>query len=289
MTVQKWRLFLFVGLSIAGCEPDVTGSIRAKVIGESQRGTYRLVDRQIDNVVSLRELRTTRFDFRAGSSLNQVIDGKKEWTKIQYDRGRPFHLAFHLEDGVVVADDDRSLEALSTLDRYEMAARYLMARGAPEVPALDVMFRPRIDSVIVGDQRGTFSDNAAYAGIFRSFLVLPPFLLQWIPLHLNLGVSAHEYGHSVVHQIVDSENAMPEEIIESNDFDSMNEGVSDLFGYAVTGDPNFILASVGNLPGIDRNIAEPKDYPAALAVEVSTQKRRFRPTRSRQLFGSSHL
>jgi hypothetical protein len=222
-------------------------------------GQYALGRHPVDNLESLRELRGRDMDFRMGSELNQLSLG----SKLDVVRGSPFALEYTREaDGTVVPGDLHSLYALSLYRNLDRTASLLRAHGHVPLNRLDVFYYPRFDSIITGDGRADFTDNAAYVSQVPCFLLVPSFVLSDLPMLLNEGVVAHEYGHAVIHQeLFGDAKESPHENDEDwqathRHLSSMHEGVADLIGLIATGEPDYIQATAD----VDRDLAEPRDY-----------------------------
>jgi hypothetical protein len=247
-------------LCLVGCAPeDASGTVMAYVFArEPLDGTYALRREPVENLESLRELRGRDVDFRMESELNQVrLDG--ELTLV---RGRPFALEYSREaDGTVVAGDLHSLYALSLYRNLDRTASLLRAHGHVPLKRLDLFYFPRFDNILTGDGRGLFTDNAAYLSLAPGFIIVPSFMLGDLPMPLNEGIMAHEYGHAVVHQELfgDAPSAPNlEEWPETHrHLGAMHEGVADLIALIVTGDPDFFAPTTRD---VDRNLSEPRDY-----------------------------
>ncbi|HEX8821289.1 MAG TPA: hypothetical protein VF794_15280, partial [Archangium sp.] len=261
---KKWRGLLgsaLLGLGLLGCAPeDTSGTVMAYVFARDEAtGQYALGRHPIENLESLRELRGRDLDFRKGAELNQVrLDAE-----LDIERGEPFALEYTREaDGTFVPGDLHSLYALSLYRNLDRTASLLRAHGHVPLKRLDVFYYPRFDNLLTGDGRGDFTDNAAYVSQVPCFLLVPSFVLNDLPMLLNEGVVAHEYGHAVIHQeLFGDAPASPHEEDETwsgahRHLSSMHEGVADLIGLVVTGEPDYIRATLD----ADRNLAEPRDY-----------------------------
>jgi hypothetical protein len=247
-------------LPLGACAPgDLSGVVRAHVVaplGADGRG-YGLTVAEVERLESLRELRGEHVHLRAGTAFTMGL------TDSSLERGRPFSLEYTQEaDGTVVPADETSLWALSAYRHFDRAAAYLREQGHAPLQPLDVYYYPQVSSVVLGDLRSIFTDNAAY--VFNRprscFLLVPSFALAELPLLLNAGVIAHEYGHAVVHQELFGEGNAPglEEASwgpAHEHLNAMHEGVADLVALAVTGDPDFIAPSVR---GLERDVSVPR-------------------------------
>lgn len=251
-------------LPLAGCLPDErSGTVRAWAWAyDDARRTYSMKVEEIPRLDSLRELRGRHVDFRRSSRLLLELDADGVANKV--DRGRPFALEYSLDrDGVVVAADLDSFHALSLYRYIDQIATRLEPLGYVPARPFDVLFLPRYDNAVLGDQRLSLTDNAAYSWNGRAFLIVPSFVLSELPMLLNLGIIAHEFGHAVIHETMFGDvDTVPfetategDELVAYRHLRCMHEGVADLIGLGITGDPNFFLATAD----VQRSLAEPRD------------------------------
>lgn len=262
-------LAALLGAGLLGCAPtDMSGPVTAYVLARDEAtGEYALGKHPVDNLESLRELRGRDVDMRKGSELNVGFGG------IDIDRGSPFALEYSREaDGTVVPGDLHSLYALSLYRNLDRTASFLREHGHAPARRLDVLYFPRLDNPVTGDGRSDFTDNAAYASLVPGFVMLPSLLLTDLPMLLNEGIVAHEFGHAVIHQELfgDVKEAPHEEdeewVVAHRHLASLHEGVADLIAWAATGDPDSFRPTAD----IDRDLAEPADYTAADLLELDS-------------------
>lgn len=254
------------------CLPeDRSGSVDALVYLRDPAGTaYSSGVAPVENLDSLRELRGRDIELRRSSRIEVGLD--LAGVRVTVDPGKPFALEYAIdEDGVVIPGDRESFLALSLYRNLDRAASILREHGHEPVRRLQVYYLPRYDNFVAGDGRLVFTDNAAFLPLGRGFIIVPSFLLSDLPLLLNEGVMAHEFGHAVVHQELfgdvdeapQESSADPGWRIAHRHLSAMHEGVADLIGFAVTGDPDFIGPSLAT----DRNLAEPRSF---LAFDLSS-------------------
>ncbi len=264
-------------LSLPGCAPEeASGTVMARVYAwDSLEGRYSLRREPVENLESLRELRGRDVDFRMGSELNQVqLDDV-----LTVVRGKPFALEYsHEADGTIVPGDLHSLYALSLYRNLDRVASKLRAHGHTPLRRLDVFYFPRFDHLLTGDGRGDFTDNAAYVSQAPGFVIVPSFMMGELPMPLNEGVVAHEYGHAIIHQELFGEAPEAPHLEDwpaaHRHLDSMHEGVADLIGLIITGDPDFIRHTAS---GIDRDLAEPRDYTEQDLQDIQEGKGDYEP------------
>lgn len=252
-----------LGAALAGAcgPPAASGTVNAWVyaLGNTPR-TYELRRAEIDDLESLQELRGRSIDVRGGATAS-LSEG-------ELDIGVPFILDYALQDdGTVVPGDADSLYALSVYHHLRWAIRAFEAHGLVLPRRVDVLYFPYVTAPWIGDGRILLADNAAFYG--AGILVSPSFALGDRPLLLNQGVVAHELGHLVVQQQVFGP-ALAQwqhsvgETCRSRHFQSIHEGVADLFGFALTGDPDFGTATLPDPAAFpERDVSVPWTYAQA--------------------------
>jgi len=259
----KPLLCALLALGVLSCRPaDQSGTIQAYVYApDPASGSYGVRKLPVDNLESLHELRGRDVALRSGSSL---FVGLRD---LEVDRGGAFGFDYSVdEDGTVVPADLHSFYGLTLYRHLDRAAVMLRAHGHVPLRRLDVLYFPRIDSTLLGDLRASMTDNAGYASVVPGFVIVPSFLLDNLPMLLNEGVVAHEFGHSLVHESLFGAEAQEPDVGDEKaplHLQVLHEGVADLVGFAVSGDPDFIAPTVKT----DRNLAEPRDFTYADLAE----------------------
>lgn len=249
-----------------GCQPpERSGPVDAYVFVRepSAESGYRLRRARVEHLDSLRELRGRDFEVRRNSEFNQGL------FTIEVERGDPFALEYTVDaEGVVVPGDLHSFYALSMYRNLDRTASLFREHGYTPVRPLDVFYFPKLDNTLLGDSRSSFTDNAAFASEANGFLIVPSFVLADLPMLLNEGILAHEFGHSVIHQQMfgDAREWPQDSEAGGRHFASMHEGVADLVALVATGEPDSFRPTAD----IDRNLAEPRDYTAEDLVELNT-------------------
>lgn len=270
---MKHPLPLVAALLLAACGPeDRSGTVRAHVYArDAQTGDYALRVADVEHLDSLRRLSGRDVVVRRGARLNVTLLGE-----LEVDEGSDFALEYDFDDdGAVVPADLHSFHALSLYRNIDRVASHLRAHGHVPSERFRVLYMPRYDNPVLGDGRLTLTDNAAYLAQERAFLILPSFLLSELPMLLNEGVVAHEYGHAVVHQELFGEaRAEPhaddpadEWRVASRHLQCLHEGVADVIAFAVVGDPDFILPTVD----ANRDMSRPRDLTLADVQEIEAR------------------
>lgn len=264
------RLVVLSFLLAACAPPDRSDTVRALVyLRNATSNEYSLQVGEVHNLESLRELRGRDVILRAASSIKE---GPGE--DIQIDDGRAFSFDWSEDGDVVVPADQDSLQALTLYRHLDSVATLLRAHGHVPLRPLTVYFLPRYENFALGDGRLLLTDNAAFMSMAHGFLILPSVMLSNLPMLLNEGVVAHEFGHAVIHQEMfgdapqepNAQSTQREWVIAARHLVAMHEGVADVIAFAATGDPNFIRATAD----VDRDLSVPRPLTVELANQLET-------------------
>lgn len=265
------RLLLFC-LLLGACAPaDRADSVRAWMyLRDPATNEYSLRIGEARNLKSLRELRGRDVVLRAATSISEGVG----IDSINVDEGRAFAFDWSEDGDVVVPADQDSFQALTLYRHLDSVATLLRAHGHVPARPLTVYFLPRYENLALGDGRLLLTDNAAFMSMARGFLILPSFMLSNLPMLLNEGIVAHEFGHAVVHQEMfgdaleepNARSTKPEWVIAGRHLLAMHEGVADIIGFVATGDPNFIRSTAD----VGRDMAEPRSLTVQMANELNT-------------------
>jgi hypothetical protein len=256
-------LALVVLAGVAACQAaDQSGEVRAWAWSYDEAArSYSMKVETLPRLESLRGLRGQFLDFRRASSISVELTASTAAPKVAL--GRPFELEYSIDDaGVVVPADLDSFQAASLYRFIDLAVSRLAPVGYVPARPFNVLFMPSYGNFLLGDQRLGLNDNAAYSWHGRGFVIVPTYLLGQLPMLLNFGVISHEFGHAVIHETMfgDVESVpfetsqVPPEVVAYRHLRCMHEGVADLFGLVMTGDPDFIHLTVD----ANRNLAEPR-------------------------------
>jgi len=164
------------------------------------------------------------------------------------DPGGDVEAQFLDVDGVLYPSDFHSLSLATAYYNFEVARTYALARGMSTDRLRGVSFY-YFPEFVVGRSDGYAADNAAWFAPLRSFLVFPFHALQGIPLAVNQGVIAHEYGHGIFNALVHDGSWLPDYPDRWGSaglgmIESVEEGFADAWAMAVTGDLHFVERSI---------------------------------------------
>jgi len=273
----RWAMCaLAVGL-VAACEPaeDDKGPQWVRVFTQDESGVYGLYNRELKTLESARRVKGAALKMRGGGSVfieAGVLDGsltaesEEDVEDVDLIKGSTGVWAeYFKENGVLVPADWDSLVMFSFYHNIERARAFFGDLGVPS-DALRVtrcFYKVNFSSVLVFG-RPLVTDNAAYAPTADAFLLFPRHLTNGdVPMALNLGISAHEFSHAVMHRLVNGSSRVPIttedwSALAANTYASVDEGLADFFAAHLTGDPNFIDVSIQDTFGLERDISKEK-------------------------------
>jgi hypothetical protein len=238
---------------LVSCAPDPKAPVKVVVLVYDHAGRYQPQTVELTTPTDLvalggpvaRIVGGASFDLSAkglagvpaDATLQQVL---KAATK---DEGSTVRVSYLERDGVLVPADFHSLNIATTYYNFERAFSFFQSVGGLAVESFGtptVYYFPKLV-----EETDPEKDNAAFASLFFSFLILPFDQLQQVPLAINAGVIGHEYSHAVFNYRVFSKAALPFPYSEWNNGDfeaspglnlllSLDEGIADTFGTGIT-------------------------------------------------------
>jgi|GEM_PF-3905490 len=253
--------------ALAACNsaPEPTGPADAYVLVPGPGGTS-VVRRAHLPVRDVRTLASDAFAPERGSRVHVAL--RLEGGAVRYDidvrDGAPLDLDVIEADGAYVAGDYESLVALSSMHHLFVARDHFASLGfvlqQPGAPPTRVFFYPHTFEVGVN----LTEDNAFYAYPLESFGILRERVLDAVPLATNQGVMAHEFAH-----LVWAKTFASQPIYNAGVFTGLNEGLADVHGAAVTGDPAFVARSAPTEMRT-RDLAVKRVYDVAAAAAAAS-------------------
>jgi hypothetical protein len=214
-------------------------------------GKYRLTSVELTTLHDLPHLSGDAGRFLSGQSVRFDPD-HFESVEVR-SPGTPFQLGYFVKGGVVWGERWEDLAAVTSYAHFERAHRFFHDRLglAPAVPgALGVAFFPEVTRAPQGGVPEVLLDNAAFFSPLQSFWVLRFRDLHDVPLGMNPGIVAHEYGHAVMNHLAFAGAKVPAfrtawtDARALNTLYSLDEAFSDAFGSEVTGDPDYLEPSL---------------------------------------------
>lgn len=247
-----------VALAIAcGAPPEVAPPYTAEVLDYVGGGQYAVRAQPLPTLTDFRRLHGGAVQLHGGGAV-RITGGETVRTEADLRRvfrvraAEPLRLDYRVEGGVVRAHDYDTFAALSLYRAFERVTAFYRELGAPPaaLAPYPAYFRGRIEVLVFPLLA---SSNAAYLLPAEAFLFLNDFLDGAdVPLALNLGVVAHEFGHAMFQRLVWGER-LPPWILEDwpdralNQLRALDEGLADVFGAVLTDDARFVGRSVPRL------------------------------------------
>ena len=282
-------LALTLALALAACGPDPGPVDMAVLAPDPVTGAYRLEVVRIETLEDVTALRGAAATPIGGASLSfdpealEGVDTEAEFrARVIRDAGGPVEAQFVERDGVLWPVDFHTLNLATAYRNFEVARRYALARGLDPVGPLTGM--PFYYFPEFRWDGGPMADNAAYLPHLESFVLLPFVVLQEVPLPMNLGVIAHEYGHAIFGATARGSAFLPRYTAWAPDsagnrlLGVLEEGFADAWGAGATGDPNYLAHSFPFARAAARDIDEfwPQDHcysPAAFEADLAAARR----------------
>lgn len=282
-----------VALLAVACAPDGGPVDMAVLAPDPVTGDYRLEVVRIETLEDVTALRGAAATPIGGASLDYdpwALDGNDTAASFRArtlrDEGGPVEAQFLEKDGVLWPVDFHTLNLATAYRNFEVVRSYAIARGLdPAGPLTGIPFYyfPEFRwHASPGDTPGLAADNAFYFVPLRSFLLLPFASLQGIPLPMNLGVVAHEYGHALFAATVHGEGFLPRHAVRWTPgsaghrlLGALEEGLADAWAVGASGDPRFAARSLPGTVGTGRDVDgfSPTRHcysPAAFAEDLAT-------------------
>lgn len=237
-------LFIAVGCTQKNARKD--HQIRVQIPWADEQGKYSLQVIELKTVNNLSRLSGTaaQFLFIPGMT-NGKLTGEA-----------PFVHYITNSQGILIPTDRLSVELFSLYAHLEKLrekdARLAIPHSAPMTVGVQVNFQ--------ANGKAEFN-NAFYSADLKAILVVPYVISDLLPLSINGGVLAHEYFHSIFDQFVLTplgsnlkkgfdatgtrgldDRAVYRDVLISG----INEGLADFWGWAYSGDTDFILHSLND-------------------------------------------
>ena len=158
--------------------------------------------------------------------------------------GNSVELNFHLESNVIIPNDMASMEMLGLYYGYEQTISFWQKEFDLD---LDVSGKPVLhfnpELAYTSSQEktvGTQKMNAAFFSTAGDFLFYKTSDQEEIPIKMNYGIIAHEFGHYVFHLRFANNDDSVYKLAngKTTEIDGINEGVADFLSYVVTGSVN---------------------------------------------------
>lgn len=262
-SVLRWiavgrKAFALLSILLVACAPEAGVVDVAVLQWDPAEGVYDLRPATIETLSDVRALRGEAAT-AVGDSTILLDSGRLARARtedelreaILDDPGSPVQAEYVEVDGVLYPSDFHSLNLATAYFNFEQARFYALERGLSPEKLRGIRFHYFPDVRLGPLGSGRARDNAAFFPLLQSFLLFPHDKLQDIPLAMNLGVVAHEYGHALFHAEVHEEAGLPtypsawcpgglcQDPRGPRMLGILDEGYADAWGVGVTRDPLF--------------------------------------------------
>lgn len=214
-SVGRKAFALLLSSLLVACAPEAGPVEMAVLEWDPQKGVFELATATIhtlDDVTALRGEAATLIgdaEIVIGPRVKLARTARELREAVLDDEGGAVEAQFVEQDGVLYPSDFHSLNLATTYYNFERARAYALARGMPPelLRGVPVYYFPEVRMQGI---RGPLADNAGWFALLQSFLLFPIDEVREIPLAMNLGVIAHEYGHGLFNALVHRGSALPD-------------------------------------------------------------------------------
>jgi hypothetical protein len=260
------RSIVFLALLSACAEPQGKPAFpfRALIVA-SDAGQYRAKEVTFETLDDLDHMSGRIGYLRGNASLNvdedpSEIIASADPDSIYTDRGHKVKTDYLVEDGVVVPQNFQTMEMLGLYYNVERTIRYWETNldlPLDEIGYPSLFYNPKLSSNEGGIVKEVSAVmNAAYLSGVRDLWFFKTSPQERIPVKMNFGVVAHEFGHFVFDYRFANLDTTTYETSSLNNqrlLSGINEGLADFFAYMVTGSPREYAASLPEL-AVERSL-----------------------------------
>jgi len=256
-------LILSFLVSCAYPEDDASWPIRAEIVA-SENGVYQLREVAFQTLTNLQHMRGTIGALQGGASLNvladiaEIIKSDKP-DDIYQERGKPVNLDFLTRDGLVIPKNFKSMEMLGLYYAYERTILYwrdVMGIDFEQNGYPSIYYNPSFTASEQGQKTEVvLALNAAYLSGAKDFWFFKTSRREKIPVKMNYGVVAHEFGHYIFDKFFAEFDSLFYESdfeLNSSQLSGINEGISDFLSFLVTESVDEFAASLDELGNFRR-------------------------------------
>ncbi len=236
---------------------------------------YRLSDITISSLTNVDHMWGSVGTIKGQSALNVDADineimSSTDPDRVYSDRGHTVKTDYLVRDGVVIPQNFQTMEMLGLYHAYERTVSFWeenfdLSLATIGLPTL--YYNPRLISSRDGEEvEVSTTMNAAYLPGVRDFWFFKTATQERVPVKMNFGVIAHEFGHFIFDYRFASlsrEAYQTKLSINENFLSGLNEGLADFFSYVVTQSVEEFEASLPEL-------AAERKLPVAWTLRTST-------------------
>jgi hypothetical protein len=276
---DKMRLpsITLASLLLSACiQPDDKPSypIVARILS-SISGDYRLTDVTIATLSNVDQMVGTVGSIKGQAALNvdadiEEIMSSTDPDAVYSDRGHIIETDYIVQGGVVIPQNFQTMEMLGLYSVYERTVRFWQTNFDIPFESIGfpmIYYNPRLTRSKNGETiEISTTMNAAYLPGVRDFWFFKTATRERVPVKMNFGVIAHEFGHFVFdYRFAELNRTVYESrlAVNGNFLSGLNEGLADFLSYAVTGSLTEFAAS---LPELDQE----RRLPVSWTLRTST-------------------
>jgi hypothetical protein len=250
--LNKFPFLIAAGLAVSSCKPDELNTdqpIRARILTPTD-GSYALQDVTFETLHSLHTVSGSIGKIWGHASASLEADPEEIIATANPDglyrtRGRSVDLDFIVENDVAVPLNFPSMEILALYYNFERTVlTWQEDLGLPfdEIGLPRVFYNPSLSVSREGvSTELSIVMNAAYLSGIKDLWFFKTSAKEQVPVKMNLGVVAHEFGHFIFdYRFARLDPEAYETEFVTNDYllSGINEGLADFFSYMVTGNPD---------------------------------------------------
>jgi len=243
---------MITSLMITSCGDSPGGDpskpFTARIVTSVGGGKYELTEVEYTTLNSIKHMKGDYAKIIGGASLDLNADAEEVVTSnnpddIYKDLGQEVNLDFYLDGNVVVPRTGESMEMLGLYYVFERSVTYWVTHFGINPKVFRLFYNPSLKASVDGlELELKLKLNAAFMPGPRDFFLFETSsLIEDLPVKMNFGIIAHEFGHAIFDETFAQKDASYYETtndLASEQLSGMNEGVSDFFSFMVTGSVN---------------------------------------------------
>lgn len=272
----KGVAFILLGTLSACVEPAGKPDypIVARIL-TSINAEYQIADVTLETLTNVDSMSGTVGVIQGQAALNVDADiaeimASTDPDAVYSERGRSVKTDYLTRGGVVIPQNFQTMEMLGLYSVYERTVRFWQTNfGIPfaTIGFPSLYYNPRLKSDKDGEEvEVSTTMNAAYLPSVRDFWFFKTATREHVPVKMNYGVIAHEFGHFIFdYRFAEFDRSVYATKLAVNEYllSGLNEGLSDFLSYAVTESVEELGASLPEL-AVERRLPVPWTLRTAL-------------------------
>lgn len=256
--MKKLIQFAFILSILSSCGEKASKPYKAMIITSALSDSYELTTVEFETLTDFdavegsiaRIVGNAAFDL---NGLNGIIESDNP-DDLFVDKGSSVNIDYSVKDGVAIPSNFTSLEMLSIYYHYEKTFQYWQNNLDLTLESYEkssLYYNPSV-SLTDGDTtvEQTPKLNAAFLPGPRDFLLFKTSDYEEVPLNMNYGVIAHEFGHGIFDIAFTGKDPSlykTSHTVASYELSGLNEGLADYFSWMVTGKVDEFTASLSGV------------------------------------------